>query len=113
MGGFGSGRPGWKAKADHSRSLDVNRLHREGCLTPGKWGGWQWTVDGEQVASIRYRAEENRLVLSYRWRYGGGEWEDTEEPVPIARVPCRYGGNRAGRRAPAFARRRAARKEPV
>lgn len=100
MGGFGSGRPGWKAKADHYRSLDVNKMHRAGSLTPGRWGGWQWTVDGEQVASIRYRAEENRLVLSYRWRYGDGDWQETEEPVPILRVPCRYGGTRPYFRCP-------------
>lgn len=100
MGGFGSGRPGWKAKAEHSRSLDVNRLHREGCLAPGRQGMWGWWQDGEQAANIHYRAEESRLVLSYRWRYGGGEWQDIEEPVPIVRVPCRYGGTRPYFRCP-------------
>jgi hypothetical protein len=30
--------------------IDVNRLHREGCLRPGWWGGWQWTRHDERVA---------------------------------------------------------------
>ena len=101
MGGYGSGRTGWKTKAEHCRSLDVNRLHREGCLTPGRWGGWQWTVDGEKTASIAFRAEDTRLILIYRWRHAyGGDWEDVEEPVPILRVPCRYGGTRPYFRCP-------------
>ena len=31
MGGFGSGRSGWRGKVEHNRSLDVSRLHRAGC----------------------------------------------------------------------------------
>ena len=76
------------------RSIDVNRLHKAGCLRAGWWGGWQWTRDGEKVASINLRAEADRLHLSYRVRIGGGEWEDVEETVRIVRVPCRFGGAR-------------------
>jgi hypothetical protein len=32
MGGYGSGRSSYKQKAEHNKSLDVNRLHLEGCL---------------------------------------------------------------------------------
>ena len=41
MGGFGSGRPGGSGRGtvESCRSIDVNRLHREGCLAPGWWGG--------------------------------------------------------------------------
>src|SRR3712207_6400195 len=42
MGGFGSGRPGWKQKAEQFRSLDVNKHRRADCLTPGYRGGWRW-----------------------------------------------------------------------
>jgi len=76
------------------RSLDVNLLNRKGCLAPGWSGGWQWTSDGEQVASINLRAEADRLHLSYRMRLGGGDWDNVEEPVAIIRIPCRYGGSR-------------------
>jgi len=96
MGGFGSGRPSGSGrdKVEYSRSIDVNRLHKAGCLTSGWTRGWQWTQDGEKVASINLRAEPDRLHLSYRVRIAGGEWESIEEPVRIVRVPCRFGGAR-------------------
>jgi len=39
MGGFGSGRYGGKLKAEHLHALDVNQLHRDGCLDAGCYGG--------------------------------------------------------------------------
>jgi hypothetical protein len=58
-------------------------------------GGWQWTVDGERVASIDLHAEADQLHLSYRvcspW---ADEWEDVRQTVSIARIPCRFGGVR-------------------
>jgi len=96
MGGFGSGRPsGWgRDTVETCRSIDVNRLHREHCLAPGWWGGWEWKRDGERIASISCRADEDRLVLSYDHRWNGGEWESVEELVHIVRVPCPFGGTR-------------------
>ncbi len=75
MGGFGSGRPGGSGRdtVESCRSIDVNRLHRERCIAPGWWGGWQWTRDGKKVASITLRAEDDRLHLSYRVRIAGGK----------------------------------------
>jgi len=96
MGGFGSGRPSGSGRGtvEACRSIDVNRLHREGCLRAGWMGGWQWTRDGEKVAAINLRAENERLHLSYRVRISGGEWEDVAETVRIVRVACRFGGAR-------------------
>jgi hypothetical protein len=96
MGGFGSGRPsgGRRDKVEACRSIDVNRLHREGFLRGGWTGGWQWSRDGEKVASINLRAEHDQLRLTYRVRLNGGKWEDVAETVRIVRLPCRYGGAR-------------------
>ena len=96
MGGFGSGRPSGsgRGKVETCRSLDVNRLHRAGCLAPGWVGGWQWTRDGKNVASIGIGAEAEQLHLSYRVSVGKGEWEDIAETVRIVHAPCRYGGDR-------------------
>ena len=96
MGGLGSGRPSGSGRGtvEACRSIDVNRLHREGCLRAGSAGGWQWTRDGEAVASINLRAEADRLHLTYRVRIAGGEWEDVVETVRIVRVACRFGGVR-------------------
>ena len=97
MGGKGSGRPGgWgRDTVEDYRSLDANRLHADGCLAPGWSGSLRWTRDDEEAAaSIALRAETDRIVLSYRHCFAGGEWQDVEEPVRIARVPCRFGGER-------------------
>ena len=96
MGGFGSGRRSGSGrdKVEYSRSIDVNRLHKAGCLTPGWTRSWQWTQDGEKVASINLRAEPDRMHLSYRVRIAGGDWESIEEPVRIVRIACHFGGAR-------------------
>jgi len=96
MGGIGSGRPSGLGRdtVESCRVIDVNRLHREGCLRPGWCGGWQWSRDGEKVASINIHAEEGQLHITYRVRIAGGDWEDVEETVRIVRAPCRYGGAR-------------------
>jgi hypothetical protein len=74
-------------------TIDVNQLHREGCLRPGWAGGLQWTCDGEEFAAISLRADADGLHLTYRVR-GGGESEDLAEAVRIVRLPCRFGGAR-------------------
>ena len=96
MGGLGSGRPSGsgRAKVESCRSLDVNRLHREGCLRSGWTGAWQWTRDGQRVASISLRTDDGVLYLTYRVSIGGGDWEDIGESVRIVRIACRYGGAR-------------------
>ena len=97
MGGLGSGRPSGcgRGKVEACRSIDVNRLNRDGCLKPGWLGFSQWTRHGEKVASIIIMlAGADLLSLSYRGRIGGGDWEDVKESVRIVRVPCRFGGAR-------------------
>jgi hypothetical protein len=94
MGGFGSGRPGGKQKAEHCRSLDVNKFRRAGCLAPGYRGGWQWTRDGETMANIGLEARGEDLHLTYRIRVLGGEWEDVAYTVPLTWRPCTKGGQR-------------------
>ena len=94
MGGYGSGRIGYRQKAEDCRSLDVNRLYREGCLRPGAAGRWVWWRGNKEVGRIAYHAEEARFVLNYRYRHYGDDWEDITEPVRIERVRCNFGGER-------------------
>lgn len=96
MGGFGSGRPSGSGRdtVEGCRAIDVNRLHRDGCLRDGWSGVLWWSRDGETVASINLRAGYDTLHLSYRWRAGNGPWEDVAESVLIVRKACRYGGAR-------------------
>ena len=47
------------------------------------------------MASIDVFVYQDRLILSYHHRSGpSGEWEDVEEPVPLAWTPCNVGGER-------------------
>ena len=96
MGGIGSGRPRGSGRrtVEAFWSIDVNRLQCQGCLGAGWSGGWQWSRDGEQVASIHLRAAHDRLHLSYRVRVSGDECQDVTETVRIVRVRCRAGGSR-------------------
>ncbi len=56
------------------------------CAEAGLWVGWQWTRDGETVASIQMRAEQDRVILIYRHRSGDGEWKDEHYAVRIVRT---------------------------
>ncbi|SFO39206.1 hypothetical protein SAMN04487859_1392 [Roseovarius lutimaris] len=94
MGGYGSGRTGYKQKAENCRSLDVNRLHRQGCLCPGWRGNWIWSCDGEEVSRIGCRAEQGHFVLDYKLRQYGGEWEPISQTIRITRTDCHYGNQR-------------------
>lgn len=103
MGGSGSGRgyQGGKATTSDMRRLDVRRLQRDGLLQPGRAFGWQWTGNGEEVASIQIRTEVDRVMLSYCSRNNGGEWQPMEYPVTLEWTPCHLGGRRAWFRCPA------------
>jgi hypothetical protein len=97
MGGLGSTRWSWvstKDTVEGSRSLDINKLNKAGCLRPGHWGGWQWTREGERVAWITLRRDDDLLRLSYRFRQHGGNWQDVEQATGIIWTACRFGGAR-------------------
>ena len=77
------------------RALDVRRLQRNGLLAPGRSFGWNWTRDGETVASIQVRAETDRVILNYRHKSGGSDWQPMDYPVRLAWTDCTLGGRRA------------------
>lgn len=91
---YGSGRTGHKQKAEHCRSLDVNKMRREGCLEPGWSGNWVWSRDGQEVARISGRAEHCRIILSYSVRQNGSDWEPITQTVNTTQSDCNYGGQR-------------------
>ncbi len=92
MGGIGSGR---RTTVESCRALDVCRLHREGCLQPGAACTWAWWKgDGERTGWIDLRAEHGAIVLSYRCRGYGEDWQAVDQRVPVIWTPCRFGGRR-------------------
>lgn len=94
MGGFGSGRKWGKDTTDDMRRLDVRRLARDGYLKPGMGYGWRWSRHGEVVASINVTVEVDRVLLNYRTRDHGGEWQDRRYPVLLDKTACHLGGER-------------------
>lgn len=94
MGGYGSGRQSYRQKTEDCRWIDVNRFNREGCLHPGHTANWVWWRDNEEVSRIAYRAEEGRLVLDYKVRVFGGDWEPIKQNVNLTYVDCQFGNKR-------------------
>ena len=42
--------------------------------------------------AFTFRVEQDQIVLNYRRKPNGGEWEDVEEVVRFDRTACNYGG---------------------
>ncbi len=98
MGGIGSGRyylGGGRTVVEDCRRLYVRRLQREGYLEPGMACTWAWSDgDGKQTGCIDLRAEYGAVVLSYRYRGYGEDWQAVDQRVPLTWTPCRLGGRR-------------------
>jgi hypothetical protein len=95
MGNSNSGNHGGKRTTSDMRALDVRKVQREGLLKPGYSCGWQWSRNGETIASINLKVDTDRVTLDYRNRPNGGEWQTMNYPVRLAWTPCHYGGQRA------------------
>ncbi len=96
MGGWGSGRSySEKSTTSDMCALDIRRLNRDGMLEQGRLFKWQWLIDGEKVSDISIRVEIDRVILSYRTRSNGGEWQEMKYPVYLEWTPCSLGGRRA------------------
>ncbi len=108
MGGLGSGRPSsGRPVVEQFRSIDVNRLNREGLLShDGVGAQLHWRdEDGERVASVNVSYRDGWLRLNYSFREYDGDWQQVSEPVLIERVPCNYGKSRPYFRCPRCGRR--------
>ena len=96
MGGPGSGRR-WSTRetTDDYLRMDVAYMQREGLLNAGRAGTLKWSRRGERIATIGFRADADRLVLNYRSRERGGDWETLEYAVLLERTACHFGGQRS------------------
>lgn len=97
MGGKGSGNwYRWDSKetTESHKQIDIRWLRKQGCLRNGVAGSLSWSRHGERTGSIGYRIEADRMVLHYRHRIKGGDWEDVEQIISFDRTRCNYGGYR-------------------
>ena len=106
MGGYGSGRwhTGRRTTGGMWR-LDVRWLHREGLLTVGRCSTVRWSHNGQPAASISVSAHDGQVMLKYRSRSQGGDWEDMEYSVALQWTGCRFGGQRPWFLCPSCGRR--------
>ncbi len=97
MGGIGSGRrwhPSAKETTHSYVSIDVRRWKRDGLLSPGQSFVGRWSQHGKVQAVIQVRMEPGRVVLTYRYKSGDGEWQHKSYPVRLDATPCHLGGER-------------------
>jgi len=90
VGGFGSGRPGWRPIGEQLLRLDVRFLHRNDWLRTGLSFTLSWSWGGEPTASIGVTTSPDSIRLSYSTRAG----EQVDELVDLDRTLCNYGGMR-------------------
>ena len=103
MGGYSSGRVGWRAMCEHLLSIDVRRWARGNYLFSGYFS-WQWTRDGERTGSISVWGHGDRIELDYN-----KDGEKYRYPVHLTYTPCHLGGSRVWFRCPSIScRQRAA-----
>lgn len=97
MGGQGSGN--WcrwnnRTTTEDCKQIDIRLMKRKGWLNPGRCGSLSWKWNGEPWGDIRYQCYDKRLVLNFRHRTNGSEWEQVTQSVPITNTLCNYGSSR-------------------
>ena len=98
MGGPGSGtwyRWDRKSTLEEYRRVDIRPIYKNELLYPGSSFSWRWRgSDGKPNGGIRVEIKEGRLLLIYRIRKRGEDWEDVRETVHLSRSDCALGGSR-------------------
>ena len=103
---FGAGRPAYRPCETGYRSVDIRRFARQGMLARPGWHGWQWTVDGEAVASIGLRVDDAARSIRFEYRQTvGGMSRDIKVTAWTETTPCHFGGVRWWWRCPNCSRR--------
>jgi hypothetical protein len=76
------------------RWIDVRLWHREGRLSAWQRFSCAWTRRGVRCGEIGVRTELDAVVLIYKVRSEGHDWQSVEQRVLITWTPCRFGGRR-------------------
>lgn len=107
MGGLGSGnrnRLRGDTLEDHRR-IDVCRFKKEGMLTPGWIGAWEWKSTSGNSNLINVYGGTDQIELSYRYTHGEEEWQSVRQVIRLLRVDRHLGGQQVYFECPACARR--------
>lgn len=101
---------GWRPHIEWALQLKLTDLLKRGAVRAGctTSGSWQWSRDGERIASIDYTATlgETDGELRLHYRCGKGDKaRDVECLVRLSSVPLNYGGRRWYMHCPATGQR--------
>ena len=98
MGGRGSGRHAsfglMVDKCHEMHSIDLAWLRRRKLLKPGHWSTVRWSRRGQETGSIQIASVPAGVLLSYRQRTHGDDWQDVREVVPLIETATHFGGRR-------------------
>ena len=97
MGGSGSGtwyRWNKKAYAEDVNRIDIRSMKKQNILFSGSAGSMSWSYNGTETSSISYSISIDKMVLNYRHRQKGGDWEIVTDSIALDEVACHYGGAR-------------------
>ncbi len=97
MGGEGSGnhwRWGARNTVEDMKALHIGKLASDGWLDSGRSCSYAWSRAGQPIGDIRVTAAMGHILLNYRSRDSGGDWQEQCYPVQIERTPCHLGGTR-------------------
>lgn len=96
MGGISSGRHTYASTntTDAMCAIDVRVWKRKRLLTPGKKFRWFWHRNNKPISSISVHAEERKIVLEFRQRRPGQDWENRRSKIFLAWTDCHLGGER-------------------
>jgi hypothetical protein len=98
--------PIWRAERwlTPEHRTGANRVHKMAGLfrqaVYGRLAGYEDVNDAERLAhdpvtgSINVQSEPGRVILDYRQRDRGGEWQPERYPVYLDTTPCHMGGER-------------------
>jgi hypothetical protein len=91
---YGAGRPGYRAKAESLRRVDIRVWHRGGYLGGSRWFSWRWTLGSEAAGSIGVRVD-GRDALRLEYMLGEeGSRRDGTQAIQLSHTACGFGGSR-------------------
>jgi|SRR5208337_976342 len=93
MGGYGSGRHGWRLTVEDCISLYSDQFERWGYLKPGLWsGGLTWSRNGNKIAGCGFHTnvDDFHASITFNYNYKGEQHPDVE--VNLYRYSPGFGG---------------------
>jgi hypothetical protein len=79
---------------EHYNHLDLAWLRRQKLLRPGTSSLINWTTGGQPSGSIRIEVGVDAILLIYRTRSYGEDWQDRRELVRFRETNTEFGGRR-------------------